>query len=273
MFWGVAMRNFLLSVFAMTIVFGIPRLVNEYRGMRLEAKAPAAIMSSSAPVSAALQEQAALEPLPATAPMPEIVAARVPAASTPAAIEKPAAVQLVPVTLKPSGIAPAPASPVAALPQNEVELIASIQTELRRLGLYGGPSNGRWNKYIRQAAREFTRRNGGYVPNPMPTLELLNSLQDAGQPKAQVKPEAKPHADAKPVRQVEFQPDEAPAKEAAPAQEAAPSDDYLPPWMKRNADGAIASPARGNAAPAQVATVRPLRHRRHRRSWDWDFGW
>ncbi len=265
MFWGVAMRNFFLSAFAMIVVFGIPRLVNVYRGVQLEAKAPPAMAASSAPVSAAPQEQAAANPLPVPAPVPEILSAPV---------EKPAAVQLLPVTLRPSGIAPAPVSPAATLPKNEVELIASIQKELRRLGLYNGPSNGRWNKYVRYGVREFTRRKGSYVRNPKPTFELLASLQDPGLMKARVKPEAKPHANAKAVRQAEFRPEEAPLKDAAPPQESAPSDDYLPPWMKRNAAGAIAdaSPAPLDPAPGQARTV--TRHqRRHRRSWNWDFGW
>jgi peptidoglycan hydrolase-like protein with peptidoglycan-binding domain len=277
LFWGVAMRNFFLSVFAMVTVFGIPRLANEYRGVRMEAIAPPAIMASAASISAAPREAAAPKPIPALAPVQEIASAPAPivlAPGAPVAVEKPAAVQLLPVTLNPSGIAPAAASPAATLPKNNVELIASIQTELRRLGVYNGPSNGRWNKYVRHAVREFTARKGGYVRNPKPTLELLASLQDAGLVKAQVKPEAKSHVDAKPVRQAEYRPDAAPMKEAAPAQESAPNDDYLPPWMKRNASGAVADATPAPADAAAVATAsRPVRHRRHRRSWDWDFGW
>ncbi len=260
------MRTLYLSAFAILAVFGIPRFANEYRASQLEAKTPAPVALSPSAASRRIESLPAIN----AGPLPQMMGRL--------AEEKPAGVRLVPVSLQPSGVPAVEASRVPEPPPGGQELIAAIQKELSRLGYYDGPSNGRWNRAGRRAARVFIRRSGGYVRNPAPSVELLTSLMAANLVKPEAKPDRAPALELKPIRQAELRVKETAvnvketaAKESLAAPEAAPSDDYLPPWMTRNANAGkpdASAAANGPTPPAVSDATRKARHKRQRREWD-----
>ncbi len=256
------MRTISLSVLALVTAFGIPRLANEYRSLQLEAKASPAIVTSPGAVTHRMEYR------------PAINAGDLPRITSAAHVEKPVAVQLVPVSLRPAEVPVVPASQAPALPANGRELISAIQKELSRLGYYDGPNSGKWSRAVRLGAREFTRQTGVYARNPRPSLEILGSLQAANPVKLEAKPDKGPALDPQPIRQAEFRPNESSVMESAAALEPESSDDYLPPWMRRNAgavkeDGAI-SAAISATVPSASDTARQVRRKRHRRDGEWD---
>jgi len=258
------MRTLSLWIFAIVAVFGIPRLANEIRAVYPAAKAPAPIAVRFSTASAKIEVQPAIN----AGPLPRMASA--------VSGQKPDAGRLVPVALRPALVPALEASQRPAPPADGQELIAAIQKELNRLGYYDGPASGKWNKAARYGAREFIRRTGeGHVRNPAPSLELLASLKAAGLAKPEAKLDRVPASEL-PIRQAEFRPKESPAKESVAAPEAAPSDDYLPPWMTRNASAAKpgASAAANSAAPSAASDIaKKVHHRRHRRDYAYSPRW
>ncbi len=262
------MRTFSLFLIAVAIVFGIPRLVNEYRAPRLDENVPPAMAASQGAVTHKIENLAAIN------------AGALPGMTSAVLAEKLAAVQLVPVSLRPAEASAVPAIQVPAIPAKE--LISAIQKELSRLGYYGGPGNGKWSKAVRAGARKFIRRSGGHERYQLPSLELLASLKAANVVKPEAKPDKGPALDLRlirqaedprPIRQAELHPKESPLQESAAVAEAVPGDDYLPPWMKRSDSAAKreASSAANNATPPAVSNITgQVRHKRHRREREWD---
>ncbi|MGC1587183.1 MAG: peptidoglycan-binding domain-containing protein [Rhodomicrobium sp.] len=254
------MRTIFLSLLSLAALFGIPRLVNEYRAPQLEAKEAQAIAASPGTVSHKLETQSAA------------AAAPIPARPGAMPVERPVAVQLVPVSLRPAEFSAVPASEAPALPGDGRELISAIQKELSRLGYYDGPNSGRWSKAVRHGVREFIRRTGGrHVHHPQPSLELLASLQAANLVELEAKPENS--SDRHPIRQAELRPARSPVEAIAATPQPAQSDDYLPPWMTRHASAAKseANSAADVTPPAGARDItRQVHRKRHRRERGWN---
>ncbi len=252
------MRPFLLAIFTIAALIGIPRLANSLREgpapdkgtVSVQAAAPQHIHPALDAVSGAQPPSPALQQ------------------------KKPPPVQLLPISLQPSQLTPGTAASVPSVPANERQLISAIQTELRRLGLYRGPDNGRWSKSSRYAARLFLRRSGDHVRIPQPTIELLRLLQAANPAKERVPVRLQsPRRDLQPLQSARLSLKDSPPKVAAamPAP-AAPDEDYLPPWMRGSARTANNGMPANGAVPSEIAGEgfgsgsypRQIHHRKHR---------
>jgi hypothetical protein len=291
-FGRVLMRASVAGLLAVCALIGIPRLVSELREYRSESQKPAPLAISAPPEN---------RPAAIIAPPPKVPDA--------AALPKQAPVQLV---TQQRDSSPLPGVGAGAKPANpasqasEAELVAAIQKELTRLGLYDGPVTDKWSRPVRIAAAGFLRKAGSRTRHPQPTAGLLAMLKAAEPVKKQAAspPEAARSEEKTAVisrSSVKVPPPkqsiaalesadrwtegvkETPLEQSAAAPvPAVQNDDYLPPWMTAKTDQAgFASRSEAARSDAPVvaptgfdeATTRRFHRRRHtRRHYDGYYG-
>jgi hypothetical protein len=199
-----------------------------------------------------------------------------------AALPKQAPVQLVAQQRDSSPLpgvgAGAPANPASQ--PGEAELVAAIQKELTRLGLYDGPVTDKWSRPVLIAAGRFLRKAGSRTRHPQPTTGLLAMLRAAEpvQKQAASPPEAArsegktvvisgssvkvppPKQNAAALESADHWTEgvkEIPLEQSAVAPvPGAQNDDYLPPWMTAKTDQAGFA-SRSEAARSDAPVVAP----------------
>ncbi len=233
------MRLLLIVLIMFGTLIGLPRLAAVFR-----TDGPAVVRDAQT-ISPSNSSMDAQKTALVTAKVQDSVVPPVPSPATDSAASSPK-----PAEGPPAQIALPPA------PANEVELIAAIERELSRLGLYEGPISPRWTGRARAAARRFAALGGG-ADYRRPTFGLLAALRAFGSPGAK---------DARPLASKSLS-DEATARRSRtalalqgpgltvpasmqPKAAAAESSGYLPPWET----GDRTSVAPSTVAPAPVAT-------------------
>ncbi|MGA7327217.1 MAG: putative peptidoglycan binding domain-containing protein [Rhodomicrobium sp.] len=230
--WDVTMRWFLLAVFTVATLIGLPRLADTFRenGDKDSGASRASSPSQSHPGTASPQEAAASL---AKASLPGLVKAALhPAQDTSVASEG------LPV------------------PSKRTALVLAIKRELDRLGYYDGALNGAWNRSARRAARRFIAVSKANA-DAEPGVQLLTALRAAPRiAKAKKLEVAENYQASKPG----YVPPTAPLPAAEYPTVA--SDDYLPPWQRRNSPAT--APQRSGDEAGAAEESRPHTRRAHR---------
>ncbi len=233
------MRWFLLAIFTVATLIGLPRLADTLRedGDKDSGASRASSPGQSRPGTAS----------------PQVAAASIAKASSSRQLKF--ALHLAQnMSVASEGL---------PVPSKRAGLVLAIKRELDRLGYYDGPMNGTWNRSARRAARRFVLVSKANA-DAEPGVQLLTALRAAP-----------PIARAKKLEVAEnyqaSKPGYVPPTPPLPAAEypAVASDDYLPPWQRRNSPAAAQRPRAGAAAAEENRPHIRRAHRssRHRRAY------
>lgn len=101
-----------------------------------------------------------------------------PGAPPPATLKMP-----LPSTLRAPGLAAAPAEPAAtpAAPKPNIELVRSVQMELKRVGCGTAAADGQWSDATRDGVRRFNENARWRFDTNLPSPGLLAALQRSGE--------------------------------------------------------------------------------------------
>jgi hypothetical protein len=159
------------------------------------------------------------------------------AAVMPAPVQMPVLTPALAATEATPAPAPEPppaATPPAPLPAPE-NLAKALQTELKRLGCYGGRIDNQWGTASRYALRRFMRTAGLQTGDGRFTAQTISVLQGY---KDSTRCIAEPAAANAPAPAQIQAAASAPADTPVASKPAADDHSYLPPWMRN--DGASA---------------------------------
>jgi uncharacterized caspase-like protein len=114
-------------------------------------------------------------PVPEAAPVPPVSQ---PSAPPPAPLKTP-----LPSTLRAPGVAAAPTAPSAnpMAPSPNVELVRSVQMELKRVGCGNVAVDGQWSDATREGVRRFNEQARWRFDTNLPSPGLLSALQRSGE--------------------------------------------------------------------------------------------